>query len=180
MNSLERVLTTLSHKEPDRVPWFNLATMHGAKELNMSIEQYFSKSDNVIRGQEILHKKYGGDCLYPFYYASIETRAWGGEVIFHDNGPPISGRPLVDSIDDIVSLEPPTPQDDIHLKKVLETEKMLSERYGDTIPIIGVAISPFSIPVMQLGFSRYLDVIFEHEDVFWDLMSTSEKSILKI
>jgi len=37
MTSMERVLTTLSHKEPDRVPLFLLATMHGAKELGLSI-----------------------------------------------------------------------------------------------------------------------------------------------
>jgi len=33
MTSLERVLTTLGHNEPDRVPLFLLLTMHGAKEL---------------------------------------------------------------------------------------------------------------------------------------------------
>jgi len=42
MTSLQRVLTTLEHKEPDRVPFFLLATMHGAKELGLSIKEYFS------------------------------------------------------------------------------------------------------------------------------------------
>lgn len=35
MTSLQRVLTTLGHKEPDRVPLFLLLTMHGAKELGL-------------------------------------------------------------------------------------------------------------------------------------------------
>ena len=47
MTSLQRVLTTLGHKEPDRVPFFLLATMHGAKELGLSIKEYFSKPENV-------------------------------------------------------------------------------------------------------------------------------------
>ena len=37
MNSMERTLTTLGHREPDRVPLFLLANMHGAKELGLSL-----------------------------------------------------------------------------------------------------------------------------------------------
>ena len=46
-NSLQRVLTTLGHKEPDKVPLFLLVSMHGAKELGMSIEEYFSKPEQL-------------------------------------------------------------------------------------------------------------------------------------
>ncbi len=51
MTSLQRVLTTLGHREPDRVPFFLLVTMHGAKELGLSIKEYFSKAENVVEGQ---------------------------------------------------------------------------------------------------------------------------------
>ncbi|PKN46833.1 MAG: methylcobamide--CoM methyltransferase MtbA, partial [Deltaproteobacteria bacterium HGW-Deltaproteobacteria-20] len=34
--SLTRVLTTLGHKEPDRVPLFLLVTLHGATSLGLS------------------------------------------------------------------------------------------------------------------------------------------------
>ena len=37
MTSMQRVLATLSHNEPDRVPIFFLFTMHGANELGFSI-----------------------------------------------------------------------------------------------------------------------------------------------
>ena len=47
MTPMERVLTTLSHKEPDRVPLFLLLTMHGANELGLSIKEYFSKGEKV-------------------------------------------------------------------------------------------------------------------------------------
>ena len=68
MNSMQRVLTALSHKEPDRVPMFLLTTLHGAKELGLTIEEYFSRADYVAEGQMRLLKKYRSDCLYPFYY----------------------------------------------------------------------------------------------------------------
>ncbi len=50
MTSLQRVLTTLGHQEPDRVPLFLLLTMHGAKELGLSIRDYFAKAENVVGG----------------------------------------------------------------------------------------------------------------------------------
>ena len=73
MTSMERVLTALSHKEPDRVPLFLLLTMQGAKELNMSIKDYFSSAHSVIEGQILMQKKYRNDCFYPFFYAPIEV-----------------------------------------------------------------------------------------------------------
>ena len=56
MNSMQRVLTALGQQEPDRVPLVLLTTMHGAKELGLSIEEYFSRAENVIEGQMRLLK----------------------------------------------------------------------------------------------------------------------------
>ncbi len=85
MNSMQRVLTALSHKEPDRVPLFLLTALQGAKELGLSIEDYFSRADYVVDSQMRLLKKYRSDCLYPFFYVAIEMEAWGGGFILADN-----------------------------------------------------------------------------------------------
>ena len=44
-------------QEPDQVPFFLLLTMHGAKELGLSIKEYFSKAENVAEGQLRMQKK---------------------------------------------------------------------------------------------------------------------------
>ena len=66
MTSLERVLTTLGFKEPDRVPYFLLLTMHGAKELGLSIKEYFAHSKNVVEGQLRMRKKIPARLLLSF------------------------------------------------------------------------------------------------------------------
>ena len=43
MTPMQRVVTTLSHREPDRVPFFLLPALQGARELGLSIRQYFSR-----------------------------------------------------------------------------------------------------------------------------------------
>jgi uroporphyrinogen decarboxylase len=173
--SLSRVLTTLGHREPDRVPLFLLLTMHGAKELGLPIGRYFSDAASVAAGQIRLLEKFGHDCLYPFFYAAIETEAFGGDVQYVEDGPPNAGRPLISHADDIFRLELPAIGDAACLRKVLDCEQVLKAYAGDRVPIIGVVMAPFSLPVMQMGFERYLELMYERRDAFDRLMQINEQ-----
>jgi len=175
MTSLQRVLTTLGHQEPDRVPLFLLVTMHGAKELGLSIKDYFSKAENVVEGQLRMREKYRNDCIYSFFYAPIEVEAWGGEVIYHEDGPPNSGEPIIHKLEDIKYLELPNVKESSCLIKVLEATQQLKARIGDDAPIIATAISPFSLPVMQMGFDKYIELMYEQPDLFEHLMKLNEE-----
>ncbi len=175
MTSLQRVLTTLGHQEPDRVPFFLLVTMHGAKELGLSIPEYFSKAENVVEGQLRLRAKYRHDCLYAIFYAPIEVEAWGAEVIFSEEGPANSGEPFIKEPEDIERLEPPRIEECECLRRTLEATSQLKARVGNDAPIIGVVMSPFSLPVMQMGFDRYLELMHERPALFERLMKVNEE-----
>jgi len=175
MSSLQRVLTTLGHREPDRVPLFLLVTMHGAKELGLSFEEYFSRAENVVEGQLRLRARYRHDCLLGFFYSSIEVEAWGGEVIYREDGPVSSGRPFIRKPEEIAALEPPIVEESARLVEALRAIEMLKARVGDEVPIIGAVISPLSLPVMQLGFDKYLDLMYEQPELFWRLMRVNEE-----
>jgi uroporphyrinogen decarboxylase len=158
LSPLQRVLTSLSHQEPDRVPFFLLLTMHGAKELGLSIRDYFSRADHVVEGQLRLQRKFGHDCIYSFFHAPLEVQAWGGEVLFCEDGPPNSGLPPLKNNQALLNLQAPDPLACHCLQPVLEAQRRLKEAVGDQLPIIGVVMSPFSLPVMQLGFDQYLNM----------------------
>lgn len=177
MTPLQRVLTALAQKEPDRVPYFLFLTMHGAKELGMSIQEYFSKGENVAEGQLRLQTKYGHDCLYPFFYAAVEVEAWGSEVIYMKNGPPNAGAPIITSPNEILQLDPPSIEGNEPLAKVLSCIKILKAK-TEEIPIVGVVMSPFSLPVMQMGFEPYIQLIHEDSALFGHLMKINEEFIV--
>jgi uroporphyrinogen decarboxylase len=179
MTSMQRVLATMGHQEPDQVPLFLLTTMHGAKELGLSIREYFSRAEHVVEGQMRLLAKYRSDCLYPFYYAAIETEAFGGDTIFVDDGPPNAGGPTIRRSEDIDLLEPPRVSESPGLMRGLETIRQLKARVGDTVPIIGGAISPFSLPIMQMGFGRYIELIYEQPERFARLMAVNQAFIVE-
>jgi len=172
--SLERVLTSLQQKEPDRVPFFLLVTMHGARELGMSIEEYYSKAEYMAEGQIRMRERYGHDCLYGFSYASAELEAFGGKTFFFEDGPPNGAAPIIFSADDIDKLEKPCVLDQPSLTRVLDAQTLMKERIGDEAPIIGVVMSPFSLPVMQMGFEKYMDLILGEPDVLERLLAINE------
>lgn len=175
MTSMERVLTTLSHKEPDKVPLFLLATMHGAKELGITIEEYFSKAENVVEGQLRIRKKYKNDCIYSFFYAPLELEAFGGTVIYSEDGPPNGGEPVIKNMANITSMIPPKVKEATVLHKVLIATQQLKEKVKDEVPIIGVVMAPFSLPVMQLGFDKYLELMHFQPELFEQLLKINEE-----
>lgn len=170
MNAMQRTLTALGHQEPDRVPYFLLTTGHGAQELGLSVKDYFADAENVVEAQLRMLKKYRRDCLYAFYYASIEIEAWGGSSIFSLDGPPLCGAPIIEKPEDIDRLQTPAIESAPGLQRVLASIAGMKAQVGDTVPIIGVAISPFSLPIMQMGFDRYLELIYEDPVRFERLM----------
>jgi len=175
MTSMQRVLTTLGHQEPDRVPLFLLPVMQGARELGLSIQEYFTRPEQVAEGQLRLRARYRHDCLYSFYYAAIETEAWGGTAIFREDGPPNAGAPVIRRPEEIDHLRPPEVEDSPSLLKVLETTRLLAEEANGEVPIIGVVMSPFSLPVIQMGFEAYLVLMHEQPERFEQLMRLNEE-----
>lgn len=174
MTSMQRVTTTLEHREPDRVPLFLPLTMHGAKELGLSIKEYFSRADYVVEGQVRMQERYGHDAYTGFFYGPAEAEAFGGEVIFVDDGPPNSGEPLIDGLSDLHKIVVPHIGRVPVLQEVLKTISMLHQRAAGDVPILGVVISPFSLPVMQVGFENYLELIYNQREQFWQLMQVNE------
>lgn len=172
--SLSRTLTALNHQEPDRVPLFLLFSHYGAKELGIPIETYFHDVDSVVKGQLSLLEKYQHDCAYTFSYASLETEAFGGDTIFFEDGPPNSAAPILHDANDIQKLEVPVIDEQDGLKRVLEVTRLLKRELEDQTPIVGVVMSPFSLPIMQLGFERYMDLLAEAGPTFWKLMEINE------
>jgi uroporphyrinogen decarboxylase len=170
----QRVQTSLRHEEPDRVPFFLPLTVHGARALGLSIKEYFSRAEYVVEGQLRMRARYAHDLHYAFFYASCEIEAFGGETVFYDDGPPNAGAPVIRRAEQIQALTPPAVDEHPTLRRVLETIAGLKERVGDTVPIVGVVMSPFSLPSIQMGLGAYLDLLAGDREAFWRLMAVNE------
>lgn len=175
MNSMQRVLTTLCHQEPDRVPLFLLLSLHGARLLKMSIKDYLSTADAVFEAQMTMKEQYNNDVIFSFFYGPIEIEAFGGEVIFTPEGPPNSGKPFITKPSDIINLNVPNIEESPVLSRVIDMISKSKKEVNDSVPIIGVVMSPFSLPVMQMGFANYLELIYNDEKTFRILMEKNQQ-----
>ncbi|NOW07670.1 uroporphyrinogen decarboxylase family protein [Clostridium beijerinckii] len=173
--SMERVLTTMSKHEPDKVPLFLMCTHYCAKFLEMPIKNYFSKPENVAKGQMILLKKFNNDCLNPFYSAAHEYAAFGSEVIFDEAGAPNAGEPIIKNFDDILKLQLPDVKNSKILRSCLETISILKKEVGMSVPIAGGVLSPFSLPILQMGFDKYIELIYEKPELLNHLIKINER-----
>jgi uroporphyrinogen decarboxylase len=170
MTSAQRVFTTLSHQEPDQVPLALNLVLRGARELGLGIREYFADPAHVVEAQLRLQQRFGSDVLFGFFHAAVEYEAWGGEVVFTEDGPPNSGAPVLGPGQPLSSLRMPALAASKGLLGVLQAIQAMKVRVGDEVPILGVALSPFSFPVMQLGFDRYIELLLGDRAEFWKLM----------
>ncbi len=162
MTSAQRFAAVLSQRLPDRVPFVLPVVMQGARELGLSIADYFRDPEAVVEGQLRLRARYRHDALLGFLYSAQEIEAFGGDTIFRDDGPPNAGVPVIRTPSDIDRLRPPNIDTSPTLQRVLRVIRLLKSRAGDDVPVFGSVIAPFSLPVMQMGFEAYL--LLMHED----------------
>jgi uroporphyrinogen decarboxylase len=174
MTSTERVLAALSGRQPDRVPLFLPVTMHGALEVGVPLDKYYQSARLLAEGQLRLRAKYRDDIVYPFFYGAIEIEAFGGEVEFFADGPPNSVGPLLSDPRQITDLAPPTVTESEPLRRVLDTLATLSNAIAGESLIVGVIMSPFSLPIMQLGFEQYLTLLYEQPELARRLQAVNE------
>lgn len=175
MTSLERVLATLGYKEPDRVPLILNFSIYGAKEVNISIKEYLTNPAVVVETQLKMREKYSNDCVTSLYYSSIEHEAFGGTTIFRPDGPPNAGPPIIKSLKDIDQLITPSIEESKPLQKTLTSIAALKKEVGNHVPILGAVISPFSLPIMQMGFDKYLDLLFTNKPYFEKLININQE-----
>lgn len=172
---MQRFTSAIELQEPDRIPLLLLLSLHGARELGLPIREYYSRAENVAEAQLRMRNRFHHDCLYAFYYSAIEFEAWGGKVIFRENGPANAGEPFIRDPGQINDLAVPVISQQHSLTRVLKSIEILKAEAGDEVPILGVVMSPFSLPVMQMGFGRYLELIYENLEMFTGLMRVNEE-----
>lgn len=175
MTSLQRVLATLSLKEPDRVPLFLLPTVQGATEMGVPLRDYFHTPSLIAEAQVCFRERYRNDCLYGFSYAAAEFEAFGGDALFYDRAPPNAGAPVLHTPDDFARLAVPKIEDCPALCRTLELQAQLRRAVGGDVPVIGVVMSPVSLPVMQLGFPAYLRLLMEQPESLTLLFEINEE-----
>lgn len=153
--------------------------MHGALKVGVPLGEYFASPTLVAEGQLKLRAKYHDDVVYPFFYGALEHEAFGGEVEFFEDGPPIAMASLFSQPSEIESFVPPKVEDSVILQRPLEAMSILSDKIQGEALIVGVVISPFSLPILQLGFVEYLNLMNDQPELLAQLYRKNEHFVIE-
>ncbi|MFH1981400.1 MAG: uroporphyrinogen decarboxylase family protein [Pseudomonadota bacterium] len=161
MNAIERITNVMMGEIPDRVPIMGNLLEQGAKELGLSIQDYYSNGEYVAEGQLRLRDKYGYDNLSGFFYAGLEAEMLGcRRIIFSEIGPPNVGHLIIRNFNDIEKLEIPENISQLPaFEELAKCIKLLKHEAAGKYPVGSAVISSFSLPAILMGIDKWMDML---------------------
>jgi uroporphyrinogen decarboxylase len=169
MTSLERCMAALKGKIPDRVPVIPQCFMFACETAGFKIGQINKNGKLMAQSHIISQEKYGYDgCVIDIDDASL-AEACGAKVLFREDDVAVvdEHNPLLKNLRDIDNLKLPDPYNSARLPEWLEATRVLKEKIGDHIFIMGRADQgPFDLICLLRGTEKFMmDLIEEDENV---------------
>jgi len=161
MTGMERLAAAINGTLADRIPVFCNLLDQGAKELGLSLEEYYSSGEHVAEAQLKMRAKYGYDCLWSLFYVGKEAELLGcRKMIFAKDGPPNVGEMVIKKYDDIARLQVP---DDISSHPAFAEElkclRILKAEAGGTYPICAYLTASMTLPAILMGMEKWMQML---------------------
>jgi uroporphyrinogen decarboxylase len=167
MNSLERVVTTLQHKEPDRVPWASFFLAASRRVYGATYAEWAQDGELAAKSMLQAQEMIGFDCMAAAMDLSVEAAGYGQEIIFptEDTPHPNYDNPLIKTPEDYAKLEPfdPTKEGTRTKEMIKFSDVMMSER-GSTVPVMALVYGPLGILSMLRSAEKLLRDCMKHKE----------------
>jgi len=174
MTSYDRVMTSVTHKEPDRVPFMPFAQTFSAKVAGIPFSQYVSKAEKFVEGQIKAYSMFGWDALCFSSDVGMYAEACGAKIEFpHDDVPRIS-KPVLSHAslyDDFKKLNLPDPMKSGRLTESIHAIEIAKKEMGDSIPLIGWTEGPFQgVTLLSGADPMQIFYVLDHPDEFKEML----------
>jgi uroporphyrinogen-III decarboxylase len=161
ITGMERLVAAINGEKSDRIPVFCNLLDQGAKELGLSLKEYYSKGEYVAEGQLRMRKKYGYDNVWSLFYVGKEAQLLGcRKTVFADDGPPNVGEMVIKTYDDIHKLQIP---DDItshpEFQESLKCLQILRSEVGGKYPICAYLTASMTLPAILMGMEKWIELL---------------------
>ena len=160
--SMELFGALLRGELPERVPVVCNMLDQGAREMGMSLEEYYSRGEHVAEGQLKLLARYGHDVVWAAPYVARDSEMLGSRLtVFAENGPPNVGDLVIRELKDIETLEIPEDFSAVPgFAEQVTTIRLLKEAVGGRVPVLSCVIGSFSMPAILMGIEKWLELLF--------------------
>ncbi len=161
MNSMERVLTAMQHKEADYVPVYPILSGVTRKLVGATYPQWSTDADVCARAFLKSAEDFDIDCIVTLIDLSVECDAWGQKIIFPENeaAHPDYSDCLIQDIDEYEKIQKVDWRNSERMKMHVEVcKKIVAEKKGK-LPIIAFVFGPLGTLSMMRGQQdMYMDL----------------------
>ena len=161
MNAMERVVTALQHKEPDRVPVYPILSGVSRKLVGADYKTWSTDADVCSRALLKAREMYDQDCIVTLIDLSVECDAWGQELIFPENeaAHPDYQKSVIQDIEEYCKIKKVDYRDSKRMMMHIETCKKLVQEAKGEFPIIAFVFGPLGV----------LSMLRNQQDMYMDL-----------
>ena len=167
MTSLERVMTTIHHGIPDRVPT-DLHNFLSAIELaGLPLGEALQSGEMMAEAQLRAWREFGHDMLLVENGVVAEAQACGCVIEYFEKTPArVAGHVLADGLAKVDELRVPDPFKTFPMCEVLKAVKILVDEIGDRVYIMGRSDQgPAALAMALRGYERFVLDLALREDV---------------
>ncbi|MFX1463944.1 MAG: uroporphyrinogen decarboxylase family protein [Promethearchaeota archaeon] len=174
MTPYERVMTSVQHKEPDRVPFMPFAQTFSAKFAGIPFSEYVSKAEKMAEGQLKAYNALGWDALCFSSDVGMYAGALGAKIEFPNDDVPRIVKPVLNHTsmyEDFKKLAIPDLKNCGRLTESIKAIELVKKEIGDEVPLIGWTEGPFQgVTLLAGGEPMQFFYVLEHPDEFKEIL----------
>lgn len=161
ITGMDRLGAALAGETLDRIPVFCNLLDQGARELGLSIEDYYRSGENVAEGQLRMRARHGYDNVWCLFYVGREAELLGCKKIrfYKDGSPNVEGF-VIKTHEDVARLE--VPEDLASHPMFLEEDRCLrilrAEAKGKHA-ICAYVTATLALPSLLMGMDAWMELL---------------------
>jgi uroporphyrinogen decarboxylase len=156
VNGLERVLAAVHFRPTDRLPAVPQVFGHTAILADVRLGDYLRDGRLLAECQLAAQRRYGYDAVFTFMDLYVETEALGSTLCHHADAYPDVSIYGLEAGEDPAALKRPDPGADGRMPEVLEAARLLRERVGEQLLVVGGISGPMTLATQLSGFEATL------------------------
>jgi MtaA/CmuA family methyltransferase len=160
MTSLERTLTVLDRRIPDRVPVALHNFLMACRMLGADFREALRSGEMLAEAQLGAWREFGHDVLMHENGVCAEAEAMGCGILYQPDGAPHVAEPVMKSLDDIEKLVVPDPEKTFPLNELLRATRILVRETQGRVFIMGRADQgPMALAAALWGPENFLSAV---------------------
>jgi MtaA/CmuA family methyltransferase len=175
MNSYERYFAVIKNQKVDFLPRIPILMQFAAEHIGENYETFASDYRVLVRANLECAQQFGMDQVSAISDPYRETHGFGGEVVFHKDGPPSCPHPPLLDTKDFSALKQPEPLKDERMLDRVKAIVAFKQETAANYSVMGWIEGPAAEAADLRGVNNFLIDLIDDENYSCELMDLCTK-----